>query len=165
MYIKLFWNGSVHKFKESVDYFGTVLITSQWWKRRTILITKLQGILENQNRGWRIRDRKSGIKDRLKKLENKINKLWIVVMWTTDCRQISQNITPLTVLSTKFKWTTSSLTDSVTVLAKTWNFPAKWNTKSLSKWYKDKMHPVYSSKHCTLRPRKYQLYKDIKSRY
>ena len=83
MYMKLFWNGSVHKFKESVDYFGTVLITSQWSKRRTILISKTSRFTGKP--GAR-KDRKSGIEDWLKKLENKINKLWIVVMWTTDCR-------------------------------------------------------------------------------
>ena len=43
------------------------------------------------------------------------------------------------------------------------NFPGKWN--DLSHWYSDKMHAVWSSKHCTLRSRKHQLYRDIKSRY
>ena len=32
-----------------------------------------------------------------------MNKLWIVVMWAADFRHISQNMTPLAVLSTKFK--------------------------------------------------------------
>ena len=88
-----------------------------------------------------------------------VRPFWIVVMWAADCRyQFHKNITPLAFLST-----TPSLTESVVVLTGKWNFPGKWNL--LSKWYCDKMHAMYSSKHCTLRSHKHQLYEDIKSRY
>ena len=87
--------------------------------------------------------------------------LWFVVMWAADCRLISKNITPFAVQSTIFEQTTPTLTESVIVLTRRWNFPGKWN--SLSQWYCDKMHAVCSSKHCNLRFRERQLYGDIKA--
>ena len=82
-------------------------------------------------------------------------------MWAADCRLISHNITPFAVQSTIFEQTTPTLTESVIVSTRRWNFPGKWN--SLSQWYCDKMHAVCSSKHCNLRLREHQLYGDIKA--
>ena len=82
-------------------------------------------------------------------------------MWAADCRLISQNITPFAVRSTIFESSTPSLTESVIVLTRKWNFPGKWN--SLSQWYCNKLHAVCSSKHCNLRSCEHQLYGDIKA--
>ena len=100
--------------------------------------------------GWRVGDQKSGIGDRgLVEKTWKNRGSWWCGPQTVD--KFHKKLTPLAVLSTKFQYTIPSLTESVIVWTRKWNFPGKLN--ALFQWYRDKMHAVYSSKHCTLRSR------------